>query len=252
MAKQVTDRESSAESVAAATDTHIDKVRQAFEERFGKHLRGKEKMPDLGLALLLVGRALRATSEALVEASRTHDAELADDAAPRKARDSAAAELVSLTVGIRSTVDTVYGQAGLKALGIDGRTPTDSKAILEHSRNLIQRLEDPKLAWPKALQSGVKLDPKVWVGELSGPVKRLTEARKDVAREAREAQATGVVKAKAMSAHDAMFSVGASFISAALSLVGEHELAERTRPSSRRPGTTAAEEASEGAGKDDA
>ena len=84
-------------------------------------------------------------------------------------------------------------------------------------------------------------------------MKRLTEARKDVAREAREAQATGVVKAKAMSAHDAMFSVGASFISAALSLVGEHELAERTRPSSRRPGTTAAaEEASEGAGEDDA
>ena len=65
-------------------------------------------------------------------------------------------------------------------------------AILEHARNLIQRLEDPKLVWPRALQSGVKLDPEVWVGELSGPMKRLTEARKDVAREEREAQATGV------------------------------------------------------------
>ncbi len=250
MAKQVTDRESSAESVAAAADTHIDMIRQAFEEQFGKHLRGKEKMPDLGLALLLVGRALRATSEALVEASRTHDAELADDAAPREARDSAAAELVSLTVGIRSTVDTVYGQTGLKALGLDGRTPTDSKAVLEHSRNLIQRLEDPKLLWPKALQSGVKLDPTVWVGELSGPVKRLTEARRDVAREEREAQATGV--AKAMSAHDTMFSGGASFISTALSLVGEHDLADKTRPSTRRSGTTAAsEEASGSAGEED-
>lgn len=242
MAKQVTDRESSAESVAAAADTHIDTVRQAFEDQFGKHLRGKEKMPDLGLVLLLVSRAVRATSEVLVEASRVHDAELADDAAPREARDGAAAELVSLTVGIRSTVDTVYGQAGLKALGIEGRTPTDSKAILEHARNLIQRLADPKLVWPKALQSGVKLSPGVWAQELEGPVKRLAEARKDVAREEREAQATGVAKAKAMSAHDAMFSGGAGFISTALSLVGEHDLAEKTRPSTRRSGTTAAVE----------
>lgn len=242
MAKQVTDRESSAESVAAAADTHTDKIRKAFEDRFGKHLHAKEKMPDIGLVLLLVSRALRATSATLVEASRAHDAELADDAAPREARDGAAAELVSLTVGIRSTVDTVYGQAGLKALGLDGRTPTDSKAILEHGRNLVERLGDPKLVWPKALQSGVKLTPSVWVSELEGPVKRLAEARKDVAREEREAQATGVVKAKAMSANDGMFSEGAGFISATLALVGEHELAEKTRPSTRRAGTTAAVE----------
>jgi hypothetical protein len=112
MAKQVTDRESSAESVAAAADTHVDTIRRAFEDQFGKHLRAGEKMPDIGLALLLVSRAVRATSQALVEASRAHDAELADDAAPREARDGAAADLVSRTVGIRSAVDTVYGQAG--------------------------------------------------------------------------------------------------------------------------------------------
>ena len=247
MAKQVTDRESSAESVAAAADTHTDKVRKTFEAQFSKYLRKKESMPDVGLALTLVGRALRASSEALVEASRVHDAELADDAAPREARDTSAAELVSLTVGIRSAVDAVYGQAGLKALGLDGRTPTDSKAILEHARNLSKRLGDPKLAWPKALRSGVKLQPEVWIAELKEPVARLEAARKDVAREEREAQATGDAKAKAMSAHDAIFSRGAGFVSAALSLIGEDDLADRTRPSTRRAGTTeAVEEAAPG------
>ena len=78
MAKQVTDRESSTESVAAAADTHTDTIRQAFEDQFGKHIRGKEKMPDMGLALALVARALRATSKSLVEASRIHDAELGE------------------------------------------------------------------------------------------------------------------------------------------------------------------------------
>ena len=134
----------------------------------------------------------------------------------------------------------MYGQAGLKAVGLDGRTPTDSKAVLEHARNLIQRLSDPKLVWPKALQSGVKLSPSIWIGELEGPVKRLAEARKDVAREEREAQSTGVAKAKAMSTQDTMFSTGAGFISATLALVGERDLAEKTRPSTRRAGTTAA------------
>lgn len=249
MAKQVTDRESSAESVAAAADTHTDKVREAFEAQFSKYLHKKESMPDIGLALTLVGRALRTSSEALVEASRLHDAELADDAAPREARDTSTAELVTLTVGIRSAVDTVYGQAGLKALGLDGRTPTDSKAILEHARNLGQRLGDPKLVWPKPLRSGVKLQPEVWIAELKAPVARLEAARKDVAREEREAQATGDTKAKAMSAHDAIFSRGAGFVSAALSLIGEDDLADRTRPSTRRSGTTEAVE--EATGGDD-
>jgi hypothetical protein len=145
--------------------------------------------------------------------------------------------------------DRRRGQAGLKALGLDGRTPTDSRAILEHARNLIQRLSDPELIWPKPLQPGVKLSPAVWIGELEGPVKRLAEARKDVAREERELQATGVAKAKAMSAQDAMFSAGAGFISATLALVGERDLAGKTRPSTRRAGTTAAiEEAGAGAG----
>ena len=146
-------------------------------------------------------------------------------------------------------MDTAYGQAGLKALALDGRTPTDSKAILEHARNLIQRLADPKLVWPKALQSGVRLNPGVWIGELEGPVKRLAEARKDGAREEREAHVTGVAEAKAMSAQDAMFSGAAGFVSATLSLVGERDFAEKTRPSTRRAGRTAAiEEAGAEAG----
>ena len=52
-----------------------------------------------------------------------------------------------------------------------------------------------------------------------------------------------------MSAQDTMFSGGAGFISATLALVGERDLAEKTRPSARRAGTTAAiEEAGAGAG----
>jgi hypothetical protein len=242
MAKQVTDREHSAASVAAAAETHAERVSTAFSKRFGKYLRKKETMPDVGFALTLVARALHETTATLVDASQKHDAELADDAAPREARDAATAELIALIVGIRATVDNVYGTAGIKGLGLDGRTPTDAKAILEHARKLLGRLEDPKLKWPKPVQDGVKIHPDVWVNKLKAPAARLEAARKDVVREEREAQATGDAKAKALAAHDELFGTGSAFISAALSLVGEQELADRTRPSARRAGTTAAEE----------
>ena len=56
-----------------------------------------------------------------------------------------------------------------------------------------------------------------------------------MAREEREAQATGVAKSQAMSANDVLFSEGAGFISSALALVGEHDLAKKTRPSNEWP-----------------
>lgn len=240
MAKAVTDREGSAEAVAAAAETHVARVNEAFTKRFGDFATKKEKaekgLPDMGFALVLVARALRASIGALVEASTAHDRELADDDAPREARDAAAAELVRLMVGIRAAVEVVFGKRGLKALGIDGRTPTDAKAILEHTRSFLRHLEDPAMEMPPLIQQGVHVEPQVWAGKLRAPLGKLEAARKVVAREEREAQATGDAKAKAILAFDDMFAAGAGFISASLGLVGEWELAAKTRPSLRRAG----------------
>src|SRR5262249_2912732 len=145
MAKEVQDREAAAESVAAAAEAHAEKVSKAFTERFKAFAHKKQPIPDMGAVLHILAGALRAASADLVHKRAQDDAELADDAAPRDARDKAAAELVQTMVSIRATVETVYGRAALKALGLDGRTPTDSKAILEHARNFAAKLKDPKL-----------------------------------------------------------------------------------------------------------
>ena len=44
-------------------------------------------MPDIAFLLTLVGRRLKALLEILVKADNNHETELADDAAPRDARD---------------------------------------------------------------------------------------------------------------------------------------------------------------------
>ena len=70
----------------------------------------------------------------------------------------------------------------------------------------------------------------------------LEKALKDVSREAREAQAASDAKSKAMAANDDLFGRAATFISAALALVGDDDLAARVRPVGRRPGTAAGAE----------
>ena len=173
-----------------------------------------------------------------MEKSEAHDAELADDAAPREARDSATAELVQAMVSIRGTTETVYGRSGLKALGIDGRTPTDSKAIQEHARKPVKQLNDPGLKLPKP-QDRVKIDTSVWLAKVSKPLAVLAQARKDMAREEREAEITGNDKTRAMDAFNERFGVVATFTSSMLDLIGEDDLAGRIKPSLRRRGVTA-------------
>ncbi len=238
MAKEVTDREAAAEAVAAAAEAHAEKVTTAFAEKFKAFAPKKQAVSDMGAVLSTLAAALRAAATELVEKSERHDAELADDAAPREARDQATAELVQTMVSIRATTETVYGRAGLKALGIDGRTPTDSKGILEHARKFVKQLEDPGVKLPKP-QEGVAIQKSVWLAKVKKPLPVLAEARRDVAREEREAEITGSAKAKSMAAFDDLFGVVATFTSSMLDLIGEDDLAARIKPSVRRRGVTA-------------
>ncbi len=87
----------------------------------------------------------------------------------------------------------------------------------------------------------MKVDPSEWAGELEAWAARLEKAQKDVAREAREAQAALDLKNRAMTANDDTFMRVARFLSAAFFLVGDDDLATKVRPSARRPGTVLAE-----------
>jgi hypothetical protein len=77
------------------------------------------------LLAALRGHAQRAADE-IASKDQAHAMELADDAAPRQARETARAALREGIIGIRGSLEGVYGAAILSAYGLTGETRTGS------------------------------------------------------------------------------------------------------------------------------
>lgn len=236
MSKPLTDRQGATEIVASAAETHAARTAEKFSALFADCLEAKEKMPDVALLFKLLARKQRRVTALVAVADEAYEKEMGDDTEPRERRDTAASKLSSEISEIRDTLDSTFGSALVKELGIDGRVEVDPKAVLARAKRLVAELSDAKRVWPKPRRKGVKVDPTAWVGDLSAPINVLEAALGDVARELREAQVASDTRHRALATNDDTFSRVAGATSALLRLVGDDALAARVRPSIRRPG----------------
>ncbi|WP_441289159.1 hypothetical protein ACSRUE_46555 [Sorangium sp. KYC3313] len=232
--KLVTDRQKSANSVVASGETHAGRIAAELEALLSPHLRKGEKMPDVSLFTHIVARALAEARDRMVAADEAHQAELADDAAPREARDEAAAALYTELTELREWLTGLYGAAALARLGFTDATPRDPAQLERFAGEVARALGARDL--PKPRRKGIRWDTEETVLRIEGLRGALRGHLKDVAREAREAEATLLAKTAAIAAYDDRFSRAATFLVGLFRLAGHPELAARVRPSSRRPG----------------
>jgi hypothetical protein len=183
-----------------------------------------------------MGRALHGAAEAMTAADVDHQTELADDDGHRKARDDQASELVAAVTQLREALDGVYGSEAIQTYGIKGTTPRDPAGIAAFARQMADRLSADALPKPKISAS---IDRNAAAADLMTRVGPLEAALSNVAREAREAEGTLVVRDAAMDRFDQTFGRTSAALVGLYRLGGQDELGSRIRPSRRRPGRLA-------------
>lgn len=237
-AKQVTDREKSANAVIAVGETQAEATGVALGKLFKPHLAKGEEMPDIGLVMRLVARALAASKGKMVAADAAHEAELGDDEPIRRARDEAAGALSDKLVELREVITGVYGAAAATTV-FPGPAPQDPVVLSRFAGEVVTELGRVKLPAPRI--KGAKLDLHETAADLSERRAKLDAQIKDVAKEVREAQATLDEKNQGLAGYDELFGGGATTLTGLLRMAGKADLAAKVRPSSRRPGQTASD-----------
>lgn len=227
--KLVTDRQKGADAVLAISDAQGDMLAGAAGEAIGSEATAVQS------TLTLLRGALQMRRDQMLEADTQHESELADDSSVRDERDQAAAALTEKVVELREPLTSLYGAKAARA-AIVGKTPQDPVALERFAGEVIQNLGTA--TWPEPRFAGASLDFAAVAADLSAAREALQSALGQVATGAREAQSTLAQKNQAIEEFDQAFTGVATSLSELFTLVGERELADKVRPSVRRPGQT--------------
>lgn len=232
--KMVADRLRSAQKVIEVVRTQ--------GETLAAGLRSRLQAPDYDPAPTLthIAAAITRAADDLQAAMIAHTDELADDAAPRAARDEYTEALLTGVVRMRRAIGGVYGGAALEALGQAGRLDRRPDRALIAAETLMRKA--PEVLPGRSGDLGLQVDPAQVIATLEGPAAALKAALGDVTREAREAELTLLARNVAMATYDAIFTEGATALAALFRLAGLPEHAARVRPSGRRPGRVMADD----------
>lgn len=233
-------RRQSVESVAIALETWGAPIGTRLAEILSAQLQPGESLDDPKLWATLLARHLRASMQPLQTADARYEAEAADDAAPRKARDDAQALVYDALVKGRDRLRGVYGAEALPLVGFAGPTPVEVTSLLAFGDQVVAALTPGRLpTLPDPRDAHV---PGIVRDTLSTALRALRTAQQDVVREGRELTAASAERNTALEAQANDFSLVAQLGVSLLRMAQQDALADRLRPSARRRGLTVAEE----------
>ena len=230
--KQVIDRQKLGELVLATSETHVTALTARLKSELSPHLQRGETLPDFAQVSALFLRWLADAQKTLIAADLAHERELADDAAPRRARDDAASEVRGQLISLREMVSVMYDPSAVQELGIIGDTPSDAVAVSRQATAVLSALGTVKL--PKPRRKGAEVNLKEIEAELRPAAASLSKALSAVPREVREAEVTLSARNQAMAEYDRRYSATTAVLSALLLSAGEQALADKLRPLSGR------------------
>jgi len=188
--KMVTAKQKQAEQIKEAIRTHGGVISDALQ---AKAARRGAALSAVQAILQFAHDEVDAALTQAADADAAHEAELADDHAPREARDAAAEQLRGALVDLRRTTATLYGDRQVKTLAFPSEIPRDPAQVERAAVDVLGALRKGPL--PKPALVGVEaVSTDAWIALLEGGLDALAAARADVTRETQEARATQAAK----------------------------------------------------------
>ncbi|AKF08381.1 hypothetical protein [Sandaracinus amylolyticus] len=234
--KQVIDRERSSRTVVATLERYAPEAGRGAHDAIRAVLELREVMPDVELMIRVAARTLERRTAELRDADRAHEHEINGDPRVRDERDRVHRGLYQRVISVRGIVQANFGDVGLKTLGLWDPSPPDPQGTLTYARNLAAALAAPSTVMPEPLIAEVGFERDALAADLRARVDVLQAAVDHVAREESAAKGTQSRKDAAMAAYDRTFRIATSLGMALFQLGGLEQVAERIKPSPRRPG----------------
>lgn len=236
----------SSAKVEAEIETHTPEIALRLEERFTPRFLSLEdgSMPDFLGFLTALKNELSDSREEVSSTERRNIDLLRDVIKLRLERTELVGGLYEDFSNLRRTIEQMYeGVSGgaFVLAGFQGPTAEMPEKLLRQIEYAVSHLLDPALVLPAPRNDGFAADPRRLAQNLQPRVTRLRELLGEIRRVTSALNATRKKKNRAIQRHKATFLWVARSAEALFQLAGEPELAERIRPSVRRPGRRAAE-----------
>jgi hypothetical protein len=231
VSKVVADRIAITRTLTSAIEVHGTEIVAALEAALFPN--GAPPNCDVRVFLSALRAHAQRSADEVSTKDQAHAIELADDAAHRHEREAARTILREGIIGIRSTLEGVYGASILRAYGLTGETPTDADELV-HAASATEELLRNRSLTEKPLRIGISVDSKAIADDLKARIDSLRAALGDVRREEREAQLTREARNAALVRWNGSYQGLADVVTGLFELAGKPALAERVRPTARR------------------
>ena len=247
---RILDLVQSAAKVESEIETHTEEIGSRLDESFVPVLDGwgeGQTKPDFRATLRALQAKLGKSREALSLVEQHHIDLLRQAVEQRTERELLTGGLYEDFSSMRRTIEELYrgrGKDNVNAFvvaGIQGPTAQKPTKLLRQIDLAIGHMLQPDLEFPESRFGETRLEPATLVEVLKPRCKRLHKVQAELLRTAAETNASRKEKNRAIAAHKEVFLWVSRGAESLFHLAGEHELAERIRPSTRRPGRRAAD-----------
>ncbi len=237
-------RERTFRIVHAAVETHGGEAAIVLNDLWSAAAaRAEGQAVDYQRVFADLGGELERVRQAMLVANRVHLGQLALIVDLQKRRDAFNLGLFDRYYQARHTLESLFGrQRGFEVLAVDGETPRDPTGLVHQVRSTVTFLQEPRIELPAVDLAGVAIELPAMAVQLTAGADDLEALLAALDRERKNAETTRKAKNDAIAEFDRQYLWIGRGLETYFHLAGMHELAERVRPSSHRPGRRAADE----------